>query len=101
MTLFGLLEALFCLRRLELFRMLTQDGKDLKFFEEEAGPFLLRWMRDVISSSKMPDYLHVLVNVMKYNAAYVDEEVVTGFVLYVQIPVLDCIWSTYFVSCPD
>ena len=74
--------------------MLTQDGKDLKFFEEEAGPFLLRWMRDVISSSKMPDYLHVLVNVMKYNAAYVDEEVVTGFVLYVQIPVLDCAWST-------
>ena len=98
---FGILEVLFRLRRLELFRMLTQDGKDLKFFEEEAGPFLLRWMRDVISSSKMPDYLHVLVNVMKYNAAYVDEEVVTGFVLYVQIPVLDCIWSTYFVSCPD
>ena len=68
--------------RLDLFRMLTQDGKDLKFFEDEAGRFLLQWMRDVIScEAKMPDYLQVLVNVMKYNAAYVDEKVVTGFVL--------------------
>lgn len=67
--------------RLEVFRMLTQDGKDLESFEEDAGAFLLLWMRDVISSSKIGDYLGVLVNVIKYNAAYVDEEIVSGFVL--------------------
>ena len=63
--------------------MLSQDGKDLELFEEEAPAFLLAWMRDVMSSSRVPDYLQVLVNVIKYNAAYVDEEVMAGLVLWV------------------
>ena len=35
--------------RLDLFRALSDHGKNLLDFEEETGPFLLQWMPDVIS----------------------------------------------------
>ena len=66
--------------RLELFRMLSQDGRNLEYFETEAGPFLVEWMCDVINSTKMADFLQVLSNVVRYNAAYLDEDVLNGFI---------------------
>jgi hypothetical protein len=37
-------------------------------------------MTDVISSGKIADFLGLLVNVIKYNAAYLDPETVAGLV---------------------
>lgn len=41
----------------------------------------MEWMRDIISSSKIADFLGLLVNVVKFNAAYLDEDIIAGLVL--------------------
>ena len=46
-----------------------------------TGEFLLSWMRDVISTQYMNSYMKLLINVIKFNAAYLDEEVVAGLIL--------------------
>ncbi|XP_064629998.1 tuberin-like isoform X3 [Lineus longissimus] len=68
--------------RLEVFITLTENGKDLTYIEEETGQFLLHWMSDVINSGKVADFLGLLVNVIKYNAAYLEPETVAGLVQY-------------------
>ncbi|XP_064594447.1 tuberin-like isoform X2 [Liolophura sinensis] len=62
--------------RLDLFNILTENGKDLQYFEEDVGPFLLAWMPEVMRVGKQSDFLKLLVNVIKFNAAYLDEEIV-------------------------
>ena len=64
-----------------MFGALSLGGKDLLHFEEDAGVFLLAWMRDVMSSKKTADFLSILVTLIKYNAAYMDEDVINGFIL--------------------
>lgn len=66
--------------RFELLNILTVNGKDLFYFEEEVGPFLLSWMPNVSMAGKIQDFLTLLVNVIKFNAAYIDEEVLNGLV---------------------
>lgn len=44
------------------------------------GPFLLEWMPSVVNTDKLGEFLKLLVHVIKYNAAYLDEEVVAGLV---------------------
>ncbi|KAK3091724.1 hypothetical protein FSP39_022166 [Pinctada imbricata] len=66
--------------RLNLFKILSTDGKNLEEFEEEAGPFLLQWMPSMMVDDKQRDFFIVLINVIKFNAAYLDEEIVTGIV---------------------
>ncbi|XP_076345380.1 TSC complex subunit tuberin isoform X3 [Tachypleus tridentatus] len=67
-------------QRLELFRALTESGKVIVYFEEETGPFLLEWMPDVISAGKSTEFLPMLVNVIKFNAAYLDQDIISGLV---------------------
>ena len=45
------------------------------------GDFLLAWMKDIISSPKIAEFLSLLVNVIKFNAAYLDEDIVAALVL--------------------
>ncbi|XP_060567265.1 tuberin-like isoform X2 [Ruditapes philippinarum] len=66
--------------RLALFRILSEQGKCLLEFEEEAGMFLLSWMPEVIVCRKICDFLPLLISVVKFNAAYLDEEVVSGII---------------------
>ncbi|KAL4240095.1 Tuberous sclerosis 2-like protein [Mactra antiquata] len=66
--------------RLELFAILSDNGKSLLDFEEEAGPFLLMIMPDVIQIGKAGHLLPLLISIVKFNAAYLDEDVVSGFV---------------------
>jgi hypothetical protein len=70
----------FCCSRFELLQSLTENGKDILYFEEEVGPFLLHWMAAVIGVSRTKEFLSMLVNVIKFNAAYVDEDVISGLV---------------------
>ena len=46
-----------------------------------AGEFLLSWIKDVISTQYMNSYMKLLINVIKFNAAYLDEEVVAGLIM--------------------
>nr|XP_055060259.1 tuberin isoform X3 [Misgurnus anguillicaudatus] len=57
--------------RLEVFKALTENGKDITYLEEELARFVLLWMDIGLSS----DFLHVLVNLVKFNSCYLDENV--------------------------
>ncbi|XP_021346639.1 tuberin-like isoform X5 [Mizuhopecten yessoensis] len=67
-------------QRLELFKALSENGRNLGEFEELAGPLLLRMMPDVLASGNMSTFLQLLVQTVKYNAAYLDEDVICGLV---------------------
>ncbi|KAH9503979.1 Tuberous sclerosis 2-like protein [Bulinus truncatus] len=66
--------------RLELFKTLSEQGKNLLYFEDKAGVFLLHCMPDVLSAGYISSFLPVILNVIKYNAAYLDEEIMSGIV---------------------
>ncbi|ESP04643.1 hypothetical protein LOTGIDRAFT_61259, partial [Lottia gigantea] len=66
--------------RFELFNILSENGRNLHDFEDETGPFLLRSMPDILSKGKISEYLSLLINVIKFNAAYLDEETVSSLV---------------------
>nr|CAD7441252.1 unnamed protein product [Timema bartmani] len=76
--------------RFELLQSLTENGKDIKYFEEEVGPFLMQWMPAITGVGKTQQFLAVWVNVIKFNAAYVDEEVIKELV---QNTCFLCCWS--------
>jgi len=70
----------FCCSRFELLQSLTDNGRDILYFEEEVGAFLLHWMPAVIGVARTKEFLFMLVNVIKFNAAYVDEDIISGLV---------------------
>lgn len=45
----------------------------------KVGPFLLNWLPDIASAGITLEYLGTLLNVIKFNAAYMDE-VILGLV---------------------
>ncbi|KMQ94107.1 tuberin-like isoform x2 protein [Lasius niger] len=68
--------------RLELLQTLTEHGKDILHLEERMGPFLLEWMPTVTAGDgkRGAEFLSLLVNVIKFNSAYIDEDIVSGLV---------------------
>lgn len=68
--------------RLELLQTLTEHGKDILHLEEKMGPFLLEWMPTVTAGDgkRGAEFLSLLVNVIKFNSAYIDEDIVSGLV---------------------
>ena len=63
-----------------MFQSLTEYGKDILYLEQEFGAFLVTWMPTVCDAGKTADFLSLLVNVIKYNAAYIDEIVIIHLV---------------------
>jgi tuberous sclerosis protein 2 len=68
--------------RLELLQTLTENGKDILYLEERMGPFLLEWMPTVTAGDgkRGAEFLSLLVNVIKFNSAYIDEDIISGLV---------------------
>lgn len=68
--------------RLELLQTLTEHGKDITHLEEQMGPFLLEWMPTVTAGDgkRGAEFLSLLVNVIKFNSTYIDEDIVSGLV---------------------
>ncbi|XP_078690983.1 tuberin-like isoform X3 [Branchiostoma floridae x Branchiostoma belcheri] len=66
--------------RLEVFKALSDNGKDITNFEEETGPFLLEWMPDAVSYGRTFEFMTLMVNVIKFNSSFLDEEIVAGLV---------------------
>ncbi|XP_008551643.1 tuberin [Microplitis demolitor] len=71
--------------RLELLQRLTDNGKDIVHLEEKVGGFLLKWMPTVTygDEKRGAEFLSLLVNVIKYNSAYIDEDIVSGLVQFI------------------
>lgn len=66
--------------RFELLKSLTDNGKDICYFEEAVGPFLLDWLPDISAAGKSEEYLEMLVRVVKFNAAYLEDNIITGLI---------------------
>ncbi|XP_075035425.1 tuberin isoform X2 [Mixophyes fleayi] len=54
--------------RLEVFKSLTDNGRDITYLEEELAAFVLQWMEVGMS----PDFLLVLVNLVKFHSCYLE-----------------------------
>ncbi|KAJ8913200.1 hypothetical protein NQ315_016142 [Exocentrus adspersus] len=80
-------------QRLDLLNTLTSNGKYIVYFDLEIGPFLLNWFPDISKAGKIEEFLAMIDNVIKFNAAYLDEDIITGFIQY--ICVLCCSTSNY------
>ncbi|KAM8842478.1 tuberin isoform 1-T2 [Synchiropus picturatus] len=57
--------------RLEVFKALTENGKDITYLEEDIARFVLLWMDIGLTA----DFLNVLVNLVKFNSCYLDQNV--------------------------
>ncbi|XP_066546134.1 tuberin isoform X3 [Amia ocellicauda] len=57
--------------RLEVFKALTENGKDIMYLEEDIARFVLLWMDVGLTA----DFLQVLVNLVKFNSCYLDQNV--------------------------
>lgn len=57
--------------RLEVFKALTENGKDITYLEEDIAGFVLLWMDIGLTA----DFLHVLVNLVKFNSCYLDQNI--------------------------
>ncbi|XP_053131916.1 tuberin isoform X1 [Hemicordylus capensis] len=55
--------------RLEVFKALTDNGRDITYLEEELAEFVLQWMGIGLTS----EFLLVLVNLVKFNSCYLDD----------------------------
>ncbi|XP_015768229.1 PREDICTED: tuberin-like [Acropora digitifera] len=66
--------------RLELLKALSDNGKDISYFEEVTGPFLLSWMPEVMKGGRMDVFMPLVINVIHYNSSFLDEDIITGIV---------------------
>ncbi|XP_064414804.1 tuberin isoform X2 [Latimeria chalumnae] len=57
--------------RLEVFKALTENGKDITYLEDDIALFVLEWMDMGLSAG----FLQVLVNLVKFNSCYLDQNV--------------------------
>ncbi|RXM27679.1 Tuberin [Acipenser ruthenus] len=57
--------------RLEAFKALTENGKDITYLEEDIADFVLLWMDTGLTA----EFLQVLVNLVKFNSCYLDQNV--------------------------
>ncbi|KAL7732975.1 hypothetical protein ACLKA6_002785 [Drosophila palustris] len=65
---------------LELLDTLTENGKDITNFEEKIGKFMLLWIPAITDASLLCPYLDMLVNLIKFNAAHLDKDILVGIV---------------------
>lgn len=66
--------------RLDLLKTLTDNGRDVKFIDKEIGQFMLQWAQTITDTALLRIYLEILANLIQYNAAYLDRNVVIGIV---------------------
>lgn len=68
------------LPRLELLKALSENGKKITYFENDIGPFLRSWLPEIIAAGKASEILPLLVNLIKFNAAYLDDREIESFI---------------------
>lgn len=58
----------------------VDQGKQILHFEEKIGAFVLFFMPTVMDHRCLQQYLDILLNLVKFNPAYLDPEVVCGLI---------------------
>lgn len=64
----------------DFFREVIAEGKQVEYIDEYVGPFLLEWLPRLLTSPQSTDALNLIIVLVKFNSAYLDEPVVTGYV---------------------
>ncbi|KAM8961640.1 tuberin isoform 2-T2 [Pelodytes ibericus] len=54
--------------RFEVFKALTENGRDINYLEEELAAFVLQWMEVDLT----PEFLLVVVNLVKFHSCYLE-----------------------------
>ncbi|XP_030752123.1 tuberin isoform X2 [Sitophilus oryzae] len=70
-------------QRLDLLMTLTENGRKVKFFEQEIGTFLLNWLPEISQAGRIEDYLNMIDNIIHFNAAYLDEDIINGIIQHI------------------
>jgi len=67
--------------RIEFIGALTDDGKDIVYVEDEIGIFLLELLTQLVEANQScTDFLVLVINMVKFNSAYLDPEVVAKLI---------------------
>lgn len=69
--------------RLCILDALTQNGRDVLPFEYEIGPYMQKlWPAILSNHSKetLHTYLHIIINLFKFNSTFMDSDVVCSFI---------------------
>lgn len=66
--------------RLALLNTLTNAGKNIKLIDRDIGEFMLHLAPAVLEANLMAEYLEIMTNMIKFNAACLEKPVVTGIV---------------------
>ncbi|KAF6037719.1 TSC2 [Bugula neritina] len=53
---------------------LTKDGHNLSYIDQQIGDLLVQWLNDYSVCDNKKDFLELLVNLIKYNSAFIDED---------------------------
>ncbi len=59
-----------------------EQGKDILHFEERIGPYLYNSFPKWLKHEGFYKFLQILLNVIKFNPAYLDPDVVCGLIGY-------------------
>lgn len=59
---------------------LTENGRDIRHMEDEMGAFVLEWMPEIVTANLTVEYLDLLNNLIKFNAAYIEETEITKLI---------------------
>lgn len=67
--------------QLNLLKTLTENGKNIKDIDNVIGDFILnRWLAKVGDSKQIREILVMVHNIIVYNAAYLNPDVVNGII---------------------
>ena len=69
--------------RLEMLKVLTENGKNLDYFRADIGDFLLKFLSDEILPGQLSlaiPFLSMLINIFKYHAMCLQQPTVAGLV---------------------
>ncbi|RXG55233.1 Tuberin [Armadillidium vulgare] len=64
------------------FQYLINDGRDVEYIEEDIGPFLTKWLPNLIAHSAV-SAIDLATNVLKFNAAHIDDNFIHEIVIMV------------------
>lgn len=69
--------------RLDLLKTLTENGKNIKNVDDTIGEFTLNWMPAIDEANLTQPFLEVIVNIIQYNAGYLDSKILSGYIRWV------------------
>lgn len=69
--------------QLDLLKTLTDNGKNIKDIDDVIGDFILnRWLGKLQDTKPIKEILVMVHNIIVYNAAYLDPDIVAGIITY-------------------